>query len=139
MNAAQNIWDEIIKILSKQLSPTSFNTWFSDCVPLELDSNLLVLQTTSSFKQEMITKRFGDIIKAALRELFYDTDFEILVLTPEEVEDFKSQKKEEDNALPEMAGYTFDRFIVGNSNKFAHAAAVAVANKPGETYNPLFI
>ena len=138
MNAVQDIWEEILKILSGQLSPTAINTWFSDCEPIELENNCLVLQAGSSFKKKMIAERFSTFIKNALKELFYDTDFDLVILTEEELSDYQNEKKEE-NALPEMAGYTFDRFIVGNSNRFAHAAALAVANKPGETYNPLFI
>ena len=138
MNAVQDIWEEILKILSGQLSPTAINTWFSDCEPIELENNCLVLQAGSSFKKKMIAERFSTFIKNALKELFYDTDFDLVILTEEELSDYQNEKKEE-NALPEMAGYPFDRFIVGNSNRFAHAAALAVANKPGETYNPLFI
>ena len=130
MNAVQDIWEEILKILSGQLSPTAINTWFSDCEPIELENNCLVLQAGSSFKKKMIAERFSTFIKNALKELFYDTDFDLVILTEEELSDYQNEKKEE-NALPEMAGYTFDRFIVGNSSRFAHAAALAVANQTG--------
>ena len=137
MNSLQEIWNEIIHILSQQLTPTAISTWFSDCEPVDMEDCRLILHTTSNFKRDIILQRFGDTIKAALSDLF-SCDFDILVLAGDELNDYVSKAKE-DTSLPEMAGYTFDRFIVGNSNKFAHAAAIAVAEKPGKNYNPLFI
>ena len=137
MNSLQEIWNEIIKILSRELTPTAMTTWFSDCEPVALEDCRLILHTSSEFKRDIISKRFADTIKAALSDLF-SCEFDLLVLAGDELNEYMDKAKEE-NILPEMAGYTFDRFIVGSSNKFAHAAAVAVADKPGKTYNPLFI
>ena len=137
VNSVKDIWQKILDILATQLTPTAMETWFQDCVPLELDDCRLVLQTSSEFKQEIIQKRFAERIKAALYDLFA-SDFEVLVLTEEEAID-RPTPGDALNSLPEMAGYTFDHFIVGNSNRFAHAAAVAVSENPGKTYNPLFI
>ena len=137
MNSLQEIWNEIIKILSRELTPTAMTTWFSDCEPVAMEDCRLILHTSSEFKRDIISKRFSDTIKAALSDLF-SCDFDLLVLADDELNEYMDKTKAE-NTLPEMAGYTFDRFIVGNSNKFAHAAAVAVADKPGKTYNPLFI
>lgn len=137
MNSLNDIWDKVIEILSQQLTETAINTWFDDCTPVEIDDCRLVLHSTTEFKRDMISNRFGEMIKAALSDIF-SCDFDILVLSDNEIKDFAIKKKAE-NSLPEMAGYTFDRFIVGSSNKFAHAAAMAVARNPGKTYNPLFI
>lgn len=138
MNSLNDIWSEVLKVLSRQLTPTAITTWFSDCEPVEIDNSCLVLKTTSSFKRDIITSRFGETIRNVLSDIF-SSSFDILILAGEEELDHYIGGKASSADLPEMAGYTFDRFIVGNSNKFAHAAAVAVAEHPGETYNPLFI
>ena len=136
MNSVNDVWQKVRDILSGQLTQTAMDTWFSDCTPVELDDCRLILCTTTEFKQDILQKRFSDRIKAALYDLF-SQDFEVLVITEDELGDLPG--KGGDNPLPEMAGYTFDHFIVGNSNRFAHAAASAVADNPGKTYNPLFI
>ena len=136
MNSVNDVWQKVLNILSGQLTQTAMDTWFSDCTPAELDDCRLVLCTTTEFKQDILQKRFADRIKAALYDLF-SQEFEVLVVTEDELSEMPH--KGNDNPLPEMAGYTFDHFIVGNSNRFAHAAASAVAENPGKTYNPLFI
>ena len=137
MNSLNDIWDKVIEILSNQLTPTAINTWFSDCTPVDIEDCRLVLHTTTEFKRNIINSRFSESIKAVLSDIFA-CDFDLLVLAGDEVNDFELKKKSE-NTLPEMDGYTFDNFIVGSSNKFAHAAAIAVAENPGKAYNPLFI
>ena len=137
MNSLNDIWDKVIEILSNQLTPTAINTWFSDCTPVDIEDCRLVLHTTTEFKRNIINSRFSESIKAVLTDIFA-CDFDLLVLAGDEVNDFELKKKSE-NSLPEMDGYTFDNFIVGSSNKFAHAAAIAVAENPGKAYNPLFI
>ncbi|MBQ9686471.1 MAG: chromosomal replication initiator protein DnaA [Oscillospiraceae bacterium] len=136
MNSVNDIWQKILEILSRQLSQTAMETWFQDCKPVELDDSRLVLCTSSEFKQNIIASRFADRIRAALEDLFA-SDFDVVVVTENELSSLPQKKAE--NNLPDMVGYTFDRFIVGSSNRFAHAAAVAVADNPGKTYNPLFI
>lgn len=136
MDSLQDIWRSVMEKLGEDLSPTAFNTWFSDCQPVALEDRRLVLQTTSDFKRNIITQRFGDTICKIIGDLF-SCDFELLVLTADEMESYQQPSQEDD--LPEAAAYTFDRFIVGQSNKFAHAAAVAVSENPGTIYNPLFL
>ncbi|MCC8076730.1 MAG: chromosomal replication initiator protein DnaA [Oscillospiraceae bacterium] len=138
MNSIQDIWAGIMEILSAKLTTTSINTWFSDCEPIELEDGRLVLQTGTAFKRDIILQRFAPTIKAALNDLF-SCEFELLVLTGEELAEYQEHKCQQ-NSLPEMDGYTFDNYIVGNSNKFAHAAALGVVKSPGSrAYNPLFI
>jgi chromosomal replication initiator protein dnaA len=137
MNSLNDIWKAVLDVLGQQLTPTAISTWFDDCVPVEIDGSTLVLKTSTDFKRDIIVKRFSETIKNTLSDIF-STGFSVTVLTEEELGDYQ-EKKKDDDPLPEMAGYTFDRFIVGNSNRFAHNAAVAVSQKPGSAYNPLFI
>ena len=135
MNSYNDIWDEVINILSDQLTPTAIKTWFNDCTPVDLSNNCLVLHTTTDFKRTIILSRFGETIRRVLSDMF-SCDFDILIIAGDEVYE---NVKEDKSILPEMNEYTFDRFIVGPSNRFAHAAASGVAENPGRLYNPLFI
>ena len=137
MDSLHDIWQSVMRELEGKLTPTAINTWFSDCEPVALEERRIVLQTGSDFKRNIILQRFGETIKKALSDLF-SCEFDLLVLTADEMEEYAQEKPINDD-LPEAAAYTFDRFIVGQSNKFAHAAAIAVADNPGKVYNPLFI
>ena len=137
INSLNDVWNEVVKALSKDMTPTAISTWFSECEPIDIDGSCLMIRIPSDFKRSIIYSRFGGTIRAVLSDLF-SSDFDFQLLLPEEADNYTEHKPENDS-LPEMAGYTFDRFIVGGSNKFAHAAALAVAEKPGQAYNPLFI
>ena len=138
MNSLADIWNSILDLLRQQMTPTTINTWFTDCTPVELEDSRLVLHTPIAYKRGIIQQRYGEIILSAMRDLF-SCEFELVVLAGDELEDYQMQRSGA-NTLPEMDGYTFDNFIVGSSNKFAHAAARGVVKNPGNrAYNPLFI
>ena len=139
MNSINDIWAQVIGVLSQSLTPTAINTWFSDCEPIEISNSTLIVYSPSDFKRDIIMGRFSDVIDKALSDIF-SSPFTVRVLAGDELAEYRAESiPDDDDMLPEMAGYTFDRFIVGNSNKFAHAAAIAVAENPGKKFNPLFI
>lgn len=127
-----DIWKMVLELLQKDLTQVTMDAWFSDLTAVEFQDDRFVLHTPDSFKQEIIEKRYLENIKNALHELF-SADINVVITTGEFI---NNNQKKEKNAEDE---YTFKQFIVGSSNKFAHAAATAVANNPGRSYNPLFI
>lgn len=137
MNFPADIWAKVLSLMEGDMTATTINTWFDDATAVALDEDRFVLHTPSNFKKDIIVSRYLPVIKKALHELF-SSDFEVVVLGEGELEGY-GKKKTEDVFLPGTEEYTFDRFVVGASNKFAHAAALAVAERPAQTYNPLFI
>ena len=137
MNFPADIWPKVLSLMEGDMTATTINTWFDDATPVALDANRFVLHTPSNFKRDIIMARYLPVIQKALHELF-SADFEVVVLGEGELEHF-GKKKTDDVFLPGTEEYTFERFVVGASNKFAHAAAQAVAERPAQTYNPLFI
>ncbi len=137
MYASSYVWAKVLAHMENLLTPTVISTWFDDAEVVELTENKLVLCSPSEFRKEIIETRCVPYIQDAMKELF-QMDVEVQVLSKDELDLYHNRNKK-----PQFIEYnpqfTFDRFIVGPSNRFAHAAAVAVANKPAETYNPLFI
>jgi len=139
MTSAKDVWGRVLAILSKNLTSTAIDTWFSDTVAVEVTSGHLVIHCPSDFKKNVIESRFLQNIQDALFELF-SGEFGLLILGEGELDPFLKKKEHNPSTSSEGLGdLTFDRFVVGSNNKFAHAAAKAVAEKPAAAYNPLFI
>ncbi len=150
------VWEKTLDTIKDQLSNPSFKTWFSDTSPLELTSEgLLKLKVPNDFIKDWIESRYTDLIIKTITELT-DTEVELKFFTPEEIkkleQEQKNKNKPESESRTEIKPvdnsrvkgslnpkYTFETFVVGSSNRFAHAASLAVAEAPAKAYNPLFL
>lgn len=158
-----HIWKKTLENIKEQITNPSFNTWFSETkAVMTTEENQLVLQVPNNFIQEWIESQYTDLIEEILKDLT-GNQWTLILLIPAEVKKFKANKKDtkektettkEVEAVEEIESddleteleqngfnpkYTFDTFVVGNSNRFAHAASLAVAEAPAKAYNPLFI
>ncbi len=138
MRTYADIWNSILGIIRsrKLMTPVALTTWFEDAVLQEFDGDRAVVMTTHEMKKNLIVSKYKTVLAEAFRELF-SADIEITVMTPEEYE-VHARKQQIQEEVPEEE-YSFSTFVVGASNKFAHAAALAVAKTPAQSYNPLFI
>ena len=137
MYSSAYVWAKILHYLEDRLSSTIISGWFDDAEVVELTGDHLVIHTPSEFHRDMIVKKTSDLINDALREIF-DSNATLLVLGDKELEAYKEKEK----GVPQIAfnpQFSFENFVVGPSNRFAHSAAKAVTNTPGQVYNPLFI
>ncbi|AVQ46374.1 chromosomal replication initiator protein DnaA [Clostridium botulinum] len=141
-------WEKAINIIKGELTEVSFNTWIKSINPISLENNSLKLAVPNDFTKGILESRYKDLIVNALKLLTskkYNIDF--IVTTEEKMEENqKNHNNEKSNIVvnDEMSTmlnpkYTFDSFVIGNSNRFAHAASLAVAESPAKAYNPLFI
>lgn len=137
MNPAADVWAKVISLMQPDMTATTINTWFDDATAVALEDDRFVLYSPTRFKRDIIATRYVSKIQTALRDLF-SCDMEVTVLTEGELDQYQ-QEPEKNDFFPGTEEYTFERFVVGSSNKFAHAAARAVADNPGQSYNPLFI
>ena len=137
MYASSYVWAKVLTHMENLLTPAVISTWFDDAEVVELTEQKLVLCSPSEFRRDIIERRCIPYIQDAMQELF-QMDVQVEVLLKDQLDAYLNR-----NRKPQFIEYnpqfTFDRFIVGPSNRFAHAAAIAVANKPAEAYNPLFI
>ncbi|HEY2310008.1 MAG TPA: chromosomal replication initiator protein DnaA, partial [Gaiellaceae bacterium] len=149
--STENLWEEISGRLKEALSDGTYSKWFGDVHELVLEGDTLVLTVPSEFTRDWIEGHFLGLIGAAVRDIVgIERPLELKVAGDTEAsgEDRAGSEGvvpmvQRPQGRPESGGfnakYTFDSFVIGSSNRFAHAAALAVAEAPAQAYNPLFI
>jgi chromosomal replication initiator protein len=140
---AEGLWSEVSSRLRGALNETTYRTWFDHVEGVELTDDEFVLAVPNDFTRDWIDGHFLGLIRAAISDA---TGTERRVqLQVTELEGAPVPSAEPENregggtSLGFNAKYTFDSFVIGSSNRFAHAAALAVAEAPAQAYNPLFI
>src|SRR5574344_160598 len=140
-----NIWDEFLNKIKDRISPMLYETWFQDTKLDSIEDNIVKVIVPMSVHKKHLKENYFDLID----EIFTDitgTNFQFEFITEDELEDKVKIISDITEGVPIYrydsninSKYTFDNFIVGSSNKFAKATALAVAEVPGLMYNPLFI
>jgi len=145
------IWEKALEILKQELASVRYDTWIKTLSPVKNTDSDFYFQTLNPIHKELVEKSYKTLIVNAMADaaesLDYSLDINVYFLDAEEAAKIKqtsvAQPSESENAGASRSMlnpyFTFDTFVVGSSNEFAHAAARAVADNPGLTYNPLFI
>lgn len=131
------VWAKIIHYLEDRLSTLTISASFDDAEIIELNEEQLIIYSPNEFRREIIQRRYTQYIQDALKEIFH-SEAKLIVFGDQELEAYRS-KGGSPSSMDFNPQFTFDNFVVGPSNRFAHGAAVAVSNNPGQAYNPLFI
>ncbi len=150
------LWSKFLSEVKNDLTSLSFDTWFKDTELYKLDDGKAYIIVPMPIHKKHLADNYSELILNHLNDIT-ETNFELVFLLKEEIEEEEEEQPSsntniiqpsinEESGVPHnqiqsnlKSKYTFDNFIVGNSNKFAHAAALSVAENPGNMYNPLFI
>lgn len=145
-NRLDNIWNNSLDLLKDELTKISYNTWFKTIEPVSMNSETITLKVPTEFNKGIIDSRYLPLIQNTIKQIT-SKEFMINIVIPSSNtsnsgSDFTYK---EDNKVNNNFGsllhpkYTFNTFVIGNSNRFAHAASLAVSEAPAKAYNPLFI
>jgi chromosomal replication initiator protein len=139
------LWDKVLQHTERRVNPHSFATWFRPTRQERAEAGRLIIRVPTRMFSKRLKETYGELLSAVLAEIgqpdmmldFICADSEPAASHPAPTAQAKLDFDAADAQLNPR--YTFDRFIVGSSNQFAHAAAVAVAEQPSKSYNPLFL
>ncbi|CAN5502222.1 MAG: chromosomal replication initiator protein DnaA [Actinomycetota bacterium] len=144
----EDVWNEVLDSVSEHINAPSLKVWFEGTRPLNLYDDSLEISVPNSFAKEYIESRFRPLLEEALDDVMGKDETSLIVTvgegapqTPRNGSDAEGAESVR-NAKPSRSvrvKYTFDSFVTGAGNRFAHAAALAVSESPGTQYNPLFI
>jgi chromosomal replication initiator protein len=147
MDLAQ-VWEEILFLIENKMTRQGYDTWFAQSKLVSFDGSKMVIQVPSKFHRDWIREHHGEVLNDVIKEVTKKNTIEIdFFVEPQEPqkktakttkEEKKEDRQEKTNLLHDKK-YTFNSFVVGPSNQFAHASAKAVSEAPGRAYNPLFI
>lgn len=145
-NNLNDIWQETLKMLEGEISGVAFNTWFKPVVPVAINNNEIILAVSMEYAKSMLEGKYNSLIYNAISAVT-GKSYNIKIIYENESQQYTDnvQKKNKPHEVAEEEEfnlnpkYIFDTFIVGNSNRFAHAASFAVAEAPAQAYNPLFL
>ncbi|PHV70624.1 chromosomal replication initiator protein DnaA [Sporanaerobium hydrogeniformans] len=139
-------WEAILNIIELETSSVSFNTWFKETALIDMDSTTLTIGVKNEFTKEILNTRYLELIKNSAMQIL-NKEYSIKFVLPNEQTTIEKKNIKKSDQLQDPLNipsnlnprYVFDSFVVGNSNRMAHAAALAVAEAPARAYNPLFL
>ncbi len=146
MLTANEVWDSVLQVLEKEVQSWCYDAWFQNLKPKSIEGNTLVLSAPTDMSIRIIQDNYYDTLVKALKSLnIFVRELQIVSLkdgapiSSTNSETAEEVLEEEEEGFQFNPKYTFDTFVVGESNIFTHAAAQVVADNPGTKYNPLFI
>lgn len=137
MESFHDVFGMVCELCRKEISETAFNLWIKDIEIDRFEDSVVYLKVRSELKRQIIEEKYLSLLQRSFETVL---GFEVQVRILHEAQQPAAPKKEKEEDAPTGDyEYTFSTFIVGPSNKFAHAASLAVAANPANAYNPLFI
>lgn len=141
------IWQNILSIINTKLSKPSFDTWFKATKVISIDDHSIVISAPTTFAVEWLESRYTKLVATTVYEYLgkqVDVSFVIEESAPPEQPPVYKEPQapvQTEDSISHMLNpkYTFDTFVIGSGNRFAHAASLAVAEAPARAYNPLFL
>lgn len=139
-----NSWDKVLQHMERRVNPHSFSTWFRPTRLETAEGERLIVRVPTPVFRKRLTQTYGDLLQAVLAEVgMSSTRLEFVCAeseAPAAAEPPAQAKLDFDSSSHQLnPRYTFETFVVGSSNQFAHAAALAVTEQPSRSYNPLFL
>ncbi|HHY83281.1 MAG TPA: chromosomal replication initiator protein DnaA [Clostridiales bacterium] len=137
------LWQKTLRLIRNEITDVSFDTWIKAIEPVSIKGDQLYLCVPNDFTKSILEGRYTSLISNAVKQVASRTYYITFVLTSEADKYMDKSKKadQEESSINSLLNpkYTFSTFVIGNSNRFAHAASLAVAEAPAKAYNPLFI
>lgn len=149
----KDLWNSVLNVIKSELTEVSYNTWIKNIEPVSINNSTIILGIPNDFTKGILENKYKETILKALKIVSpqrYNIEFQIITEELLNEAENKINRVQNGTALSGVTAndemnstlnpkYTFDSFVIGNSNRFAHAASLAVAESPAKAYNPLFI